>query len=42
MKDSLLDAADIFVAARTLSKPFSREQLLEAVADIFNATAARA
>lgn len=36
MKEALLDAADIFGATHTLKKPFSREDLVASVADIFN------
>ena len=34
MKDALIEAADIFGAAHTLKKPFTKEELLWAVADI--------
>jgi CheY-like chemotaxis protein len=42
MKDALLDAADIFGAARTVKKPFARENLLWIVDDILGSVAAKA
>jgi CheY-like chemotaxis protein len=36
MKNMLLDAAEIFGAVHTLSKPFTREQIVWTVADIFD------
>jgi DNA-binding response OmpR family regulator len=42
MKDALLDAADIFGAAHTLRKPFTREELLGTVDVIFTMAGSKA
>jgi CheY-like chemotaxis protein len=41
MKDALLDAADLFGAVHTLKKPFTKQDLLWTVADIFDTVTLR-
>jgi CheY-like chemotaxis protein len=41
MKDALLDAADLFGAVHTLKKPFTKQDLLWTVADIFETVTLR-